>query len=39
MGPRAGSAGAHVVYGLVGLKTHSKTMLVVRREGSTIRRY
>ena len=32
-------AGAHVVYGLVGLKTHSKTMLVVRREGSTLRRY
>jgi polyphosphate kinase len=32
-------AGAHVVYGLVGLKTHSKTALVVRREGSTLRRY
>jgi polyphosphate kinase len=32
-------AGAHVVYGLVGLKTHSKTVLVVRREGSTLRRY
>jgi polyphosphate kinase len=32
-------AGAHVVYGLVGLKTHSKTSLVVRREGSTLRRY
>ena len=29
----------HVVYGLIGLKTHCKTCLVVRREGSTIRRY
>ncbi|WP_374068689.1 phospholipase D-like domain-containing protein, partial [Rhodococcus sp. CX] len=29
----------HVVYGLVGLKTHCKTCLVVRREGSAIRRY
>jgi len=32
-------AGAHVVYGLVGLKTHCKTLLVVRREGDLIRRY
>jgi polyphosphate kinase len=32
-------AGCHVVYGLVGLKTHCKTALVVRREGSLIRRY
>jgi polyphosphate kinase len=32
-------AGVHVVYGFVGLKTHCKTCLVVRREGSTIRRY
>lgn len=32
-------AGVHVVYGLVGLKTHCKTALVVRREGSTIKRY
>jgi len=32
-------AGAHVVYGLVGLKTHSKTCLVVRREGRGLRRY
>jgi polyphosphate kinase len=32
-------AGVHVVYGLVGLKTHCKTALVVRREGSAIRRY
>src|SRR6201984_3255942 len=31
-------AGVHVVYGLLGLKTHCKTCLVVRREGSTIRR-
>src|SRR5690625_2624932 len=32
-------AGVHVVYGLVGLKTHCKTALVVRREGAVIRRY
>ncbi len=32
-------AGVHVVYGLVGLKTHSKTCLVVRREDDGIRRY
>nr|WP_024332515.1 RNA degradosome polyphosphate kinase [Gordonia hirsuta] len=32
-------SGVHVVYGLVGLKTHCKTCLVVRREGSAIRRY
>ncbi|WP_344027442.1 RNA degradosome polyphosphate kinase [Pseudonocardia kongjuensis] len=32
-------AGVHVVYGLVGLKTHCKTALVVRQEGSEIRRY
>ena len=32
-------AGVHVVYGLVGLKTHSKTSLVVRQEGDGIRRY
>ncbi|HEX5465105.1 MAG TPA: polyphosphate kinase 1 [Candidatus Limnocylindrales bacterium] len=32
-------AGAHVVYGLVGLKTHCKTLLVVRREGRGLRRY
>ncbi|HEX3649406.1 MAG TPA: RNA degradosome polyphosphate kinase [Pseudonocardiaceae bacterium] len=32
-------AGVHVVYGLVGLKTHCKTCLVVRQEGSHIRRY
>ncbi|MBE7381216.1 MAG: polyphosphate kinase 1 [Leptolyngbya sp. SIO1E4] len=32
-------AGAHVVYGVVGLKTHTKTTLVVRQEGDRIRRY
>jgi polyphosphate kinase len=32
-------SGVHVVYGLMGLKTHCKTALVVRQEGSTIRRY
>ncbi len=32
-------AGCHVVYGLVGLKTHGKTALVVRQEGNQIRRY
>jgi polyphosphate kinase len=32
-------AGVHVVYGIVGLKTHSKTALVVRSEGDTTVRY
>ena len=32
-------AGGHVVYGLVGLKVHAKAALVVRREGSRLRRY
>ncbi|MGZ8660948.1 MAG: RNA degradosome polyphosphate kinase [Actinomycetota bacterium] len=32
-------AGVHVVYGMVGLKTHAKTCLVVRREAEGIRRY
>jgi len=31
--------GVHVVYGLLGLKTHSKIALVVRKEGERIRRY
>ncbi|HEX6869227.1 MAG TPA: polyphosphate kinase 1, partial [Candidatus Limnocylindrales bacterium] len=38
-GRRLEQAGAHVVYGLVGLKTHSKVCLVVRREGGGLRRY
>lgn len=32
-------AGVHVVYGLVGLKTHTKIVMVVRREDGCIRRY
>jgi polyphosphate kinase len=32
-------AGVHVVYGLVGLKTHCKAMLIVRRESGRLRRY
>jgi polyphosphate kinase len=32
-------AGVHVVYGIVGLKTHSKTALVLRSEGNTTARY
>jgi polyphosphate kinase len=32
-------AGCHVVYGLMGLKTHSKLCLVVRQEGKRLRRY
>ena len=31
--------GVHVIYGMVGLKTHAKTLLVVRREGNELRRY
>ena len=31
--------GVHVVYGLLGLKTHCKVLLIVRREGGVIRRY
>jgi polyphosphate kinase len=33
------TAGVHVTYGLVGLKTHTKTALVVRDEGSGVRSY
>ena len=36
---RLEDSGVHVVYGLLGLKTHAKVALVVRREGTTIRRY
>ena len=32
-------AGIHVIYGLLGLKTHCKTTLIVRREGDELRRY
>ncbi|MBK8099337.1 MAG: polyphosphate kinase 1 [Planctomycetes bacterium] len=36
---RMEQAGVHVVYGIVGLKTHAKTTLVVRREDDGIKRY
>lgn len=36
---RLEEAGCHVIYGLMGLKTHSKICLVVRRENSGIKRY
>jgi polyphosphate kinase len=36
---RLEESGVHVVYGLVGLKTHAKLTLAVRREGDRIRRY
>lgn len=36
---RMDNAGIHVVYGLMGLKTHCKIALVVRREGDLLRRY
>ncbi|MCH5249412.1 MAG: RNA degradosome polyphosphate kinase [Lachnospiraceae bacterium] len=36
---RLEKAGCHVIYGLLGLKTHSKITLVVRREENGIRRY
>jgi hypothetical protein len=33
------AAGAHVVYGVVGYKTHAKMAMVVRREGGKLKRY
>ena len=36
---RLQEAGAHVVYGVVGFKTHAKMLLVVRRENGILRRY
>ncbi len=36
---RLESVGVHVIYGLVGLKTHCKIIMVVRREHDSIRRY
>ncbi len=36
---RLEESGVHVVYGLLGLKTHCKVALVVRREGARLRRY
>jgi polyphosphate kinase len=32
-------AGVHVIYGILGLKTHAKLVLIVREEGSVLRRY
>ncbi len=31
--------GVHVIYGMVGLKTHAKTLMVIRREGQDLRQY
>jgi len=36
---RLEDAGCHVIYGIVGLKTHAKLLLIVRREAGGIRRY
>ncbi len=36
---RLENEGVHVIYGMLGLKTHSKVLLVIRREGNHLRRY
>src|SRR5207245_4699521 len=36
---RLEEAGAHVIYGVVGLKTHCKLLIIVRRDADQIRRY
>lgn len=36
---RLQTSGAHVVYGIVGKKTHAKLLMIVRREGKKLRRY
>ena len=36
---RLENEGVHVIYGMLGLKTHSKVMLVIRRENNQLRRY
>lgn len=36
---RLEQAGVHVIYGILGLKTHCKTTLIIRREGDTLHRY
>jgi polyphosphate kinase len=39
MATRLQEAGANVVYGIVGYKTHAKVLMIVRREGASLRRY
>ncbi len=36
---RLENAGAHVIYGIAGLKTHTKALMIIRKEKGTIRRY